>query len=749
MAGENLSSEVDERDRARQFALIFQQIPGAIWSTDRDLRITYAVGRAAREAGFDHSSVVGQTVYDIVRSRDPREPVIAHHLAALNGARASFRYQLRGRWYEVLIQPLSAGDGPIGCVGSAIDVTDRRRTEEELEESRRRLSEAQSVARIGSFEWDVVGDRITWSEEMARIHGVPPDEAAQTFDDFLSRVHPDDLQETRSAVLDAVHRRQPIEYDHRIVRRDGQVRILHTRAAPICDEGGRVVRLVGSCWDVTEQVETTRSLERTVSVLQATLHSTADGILVVDSNGAISAFNKRFLDLWHIPSDLASHGDDDALLAFVSDQLDDPGEFLRVVRDLYELPDRESFDVLRFRDGRVYERVSRPQRIGNEVVGRVWSFHDVTERERLLRSATFLSDATRLLASLDPPNALESVARMAIPYLGDGCAVDLLGFGGPRRLLAITRDPARPFALEVPRAALSGHATIFQAGDLSCMSVPMPLKEGVAGTISFVAAPHRRYTPLDLELAEELGRRAGLAIENARLLERTREALRARDEFLSIAAHEIRGPVTSIHLAVQSLIERGTPDPIKRRLLDSIERADRRLARFVDELLDVGRIQGDRLHFQYERMNLGDLVREVAGRFQEDAARAGSSLSVTIGGDLRGEWDRFRLDQVLTNLISNAIKFGLGRPIEVTAGTVDGMARVSVRDHGLGIPPDKRERIFRPFERAVPGRQYGGLGLGLYIVRTIMEGLGGEVRVDSEPGGGSTFTLTLPQKRAE
>src|SRR5690606_15186202 len=139
------------------------------------------------------------------------------HLAALNGARASFRYQLRGRWYEVLIQPLSAGDGPTGCAGSAIEVTDRRRTEEELEGGRRRLAAARSGARSGRFEWAVVGARITWSEEMARSHGVPPAEVAQACDDSRSRVRPGDLQEPRSAVPDAVHRRQPSAYDHRIV----------------------------------------------------------------------------------------------------------------------------------------------------------------------------------------------------------------------------------------------------------------------------------------------------------------------------------------------------------------------------------------------------------------------------------------------------------------------------------------------------------------------------------------------------
>src|SRR5262249_51776993 len=161
----------------------------------------------------------------------------------------------------------------------------------------------------------------------------------------------------------------------------------------------------------------------------------------------------------------------------------------------------------------------------------------------------------------------------------------------------------------------------------------------------------------DLELAEELARRAALSVENARLYQSAQEALRARDEFLSIAAHEIRGPITSIHLAVQNLQKGKLPAPANLKVLEMIERDDRRLARFVDELLDLGRIRTGRLHFTFEEVDLGTVVREVAARLGAEVARSGSSLSITTDGRPVGQWDRFRLDQVVTNLLSNAIKF--------------------------------------------------------------------------------------------
>src|SRR5205085_6699672 len=154
----------------------------------------------------------------------------------------------------------------------------------------------------------------------------------------------------------------------------------------------------------------------------ATIESTADGLLVVDRGGKVVAFNQRFVEMWRIPPELAGRGDDDALLASVVDGLEEPQAFLGRVREMYSHPEMESVDAVRFKDGRVYERYSRPQRLGGEVVGRVWSFRDVTEREGLLRRALFFADASRLLASLDVESALEGVARLSVPYVGDECA---------------------------------------------------------------------------------------------------------------------------------------------------------------------------------------------------------------------------------------------------------------------------------------------------------------------------------------
>jgi signal transduction histidine kinase len=367
------------------------------------------------------------------------------------------------------------------------------------------------------------------------------------------------------------------------------------------------------------------------------------------------------------------------------------------------------------------------------------------ERERLLSNAVFLSDATRLLASLDIEHALGDVARLAVPYLGDGCAVDFFGGdGGPRRVVAIARDPHTPMFVEVHPTVLGGNSLVYRLGSIQCLGVPLLIKGHLTGAITIRAERGRTFSSIDLALVEELGRRAAMAIDNARLYRGAEEALRARDEFLSVAAHELRGPITSIHLVVQGLLQKKMPPGALSRALEVIERQDRKLSRFIDELLDLGQFRAGRLQLRLEDVNFTDVVQTVVKRLGAEIAASGSSLTITAQPEVVGEWDKFRMDQMVTNVLSNAIKFGLGKPIQISLSTTDERARLTVRDHGIGIDASARERIFQPFERNVSARHYGGLGLGLHIVKTIVGAMGGSVGVESELGAGSTFTVELP-----
>ena len=217
--------------------------------------------------------------------------------------------------------------------------------------------------------------------------------------------------------------------------------------------------------------------------------------------------------------------------------------------------------------------------------------------------------------------------------------------------------------------------------------------------------------------------------ELARLYKEAQEAIRVRDEFLSIASHELRTPLTSLQLQIQGVLRklgRTTGDVPVSWVTERISSAFdlvAGLSRLIGNLLDISRITSRKIVLDYERFDLSALVEEVVHRHAEQFADAGCTVRVHASDPVDGYWDRMRLDQVITNLLTNASKYGRGAPVDVSVQADSATTRIAVRDQGIGIAPQDRDRIFLRFERAVSSNNYGGFGLGLWIVR-------GDRRVD-------------------
>jgi PAS domain S-box-containing protein len=262
--------------------------------------------------------------------------------------------------------------------------------------------------------------------------------------------------------------------------------------------------------------------------------------------------------------------------------------------------------------------------------------------------------------------------------------------------------------------------------------------QAVANVVS--AAISRAQMEQQLRAAERA------TIEERGRTQQAQEALRVRDEFISVAAHELRTPLTALHLKLQGLERnvRGTGTKEAQRLEAAVRQAER-LARLIDRLLDVSRISQGKLEMSLEPFDLVDLLRQVMDDFREPAAQAQTPLELEAPSSLQGCWDRLRLEQVLVNVLSNAVKYGAGKPIRIRLAGDERRVRLEVSDAGIGIPAADLDRIFGRFERASSIRHYGGLGLGLYITRHIVEGHGGTISAASTPGQGSTFTVDLPR----
>ncbi len=254
------------------------------------------------------------------------------------------------------------------------------------------------------------------------------------------------------------------------------------------------------------------------------------------------------------------------------------------------------------------------------------------------------------------------------------------------------------------------------------------------------------------DLVKGLAAQAAIAIDNAHLFQKSLDAIRTRERFLSIASHELKTPLTSLKLQVQIRkraldrgdVERFAPERLPKLFADD-EKQISRLLRLVEDMLDISRIEAGKLSLNLEPFDLCSLVREVIDRFSETIGDAGCVITL-VGNAVTGTWDRHRVEQIVTNLLTNAIKYGAGSPVVIEVRPQGDAALLSIRDQGIGIAPQDRERIFGLFERVMTSRVVAGLGLGLYIVKQLVDSHGGRISVASELGKGATFFVELPLK---
>lgn len=676
----------------------------------------------------------------------------------------------------------------------------------ELEHGKRQLTEAQELAHVGSWEWDVPNDKITWSEELHRIYGINQGEL--TFAEFVNRVHPDDRILTITTLKEAAAQHACYDLTYRIVRPDGTVRYLHGRGSTQTDETGQLTKVFGTAQDVTTQKESECKLRRYFSEIQDLYNNAPCGYHSLDADSYFVEVNdtelrllgyrreeliskKKFSELLTAESQrnfLAAfakfrHGDNQQLelelirkdgaiipiLANASPIRDDSGEVVRTRYSIVDLTERKKAE-----EERASARHAEFAR---------------AEAEGQARRSAFLSEATQILvSSLDYDEVLHRVARLAVPSVCDWCIIDLVGENGALQRVIAHRDPevektanelmkkyppsleSRGGAADVIRSGRSRLLTdmnehmISLAGGrdpeymdflrslhpASYMGVPMLVRGQAIGAINFISTETgHQFRSEDLTLAEELARRAALAVENARLYRLAREAVEVRDEFLSIASHELKTPITSLKLRLQmaqrSLAQNQAPNPEGLAKVFDISNAQvERLNSLIDDLLDVSRIQAGKLFLNPEEFELGTLVQEMVSRFSNDAMAARCPVQVIQSGPVVGKWDRTRCEQVLVNLFSNAIKYAPRNPIHISVESKGELARLTVRDFGPGIPKDKQERIFERYERVTNVRHTAGLGLGLFIVRQIIQAHHGRIWVESAPGAGCNFIVEMP-----
>ncbi|AEI67115.1 two-component sensor histidine kinase [Corallococcus macrosporus] len=412
---------------------------------------------------------------------------------------------------------------------------------------------------------------------------------------------------------------------------------------------------------------------------------------------------------------------------------------------------------------------------------------DITARKQLEQALRFLAESgPQLASSLDPRRTIATVARLAVPTLADWCVVDLVDDSGQvqavealaaspekSRLLhellsEYPHDPSRQGhvvadVLETGRSVLlpASAATAFEAAaeddrhlelirrlsPASGLIVPLRTRERILGAvILWTSESGRHYGPRDQTLAEELASRAALAIDNARLHERSEQATHLRDEVLRVVAHDLRTPLNVIALSAGTLLKRA-PEirATDTRPLETIRKAVARANRLIQDLLDVARLEAGHLSVERAPVETAAFIKEAAELHRALAEAKSIRLTTDVPEDAPALLaDPARALQVLSNLLGNAIKFTPeGGHVTVQAVPEGDMMRFSVRDTGPGIQPEHLTHLFEAFWQAAAGKKEGA-GLGLAIAKGLVDAHGGRIWVDSSPGLGSTFSFTLP-----
>ncbi|MEO5817106.1 MAG: ATP-binding protein [Gemmatimonadaceae bacterium] len=634
-----------------------------------------------RVFGYEPGALVGAQILDLIATDESREVVIQRMRS-----KSLERYEVvvKRKDGTLLTAEITGRDtmykGRPARVTTVHDVTDYKATEAMIRRRERQLAEAQTIARLGSWDWTIATNDLRGSDELYRIYGFEPNTVIAP-GQILERVHPDDAERVRAAIAGAVIDGTSFSLQHRIVRPGNDIRHFHVEGRVVFGETGTPERILGTGQDITERY--------------------------------IAELVARRLDEAHAA---------------------------RVAAETAE------------------------------------------------RRAAFLAEASRVLgSSFDYQTTLRTLTRLVVPALADYCTVDLLSREGAFQRVGVAHvnpekeqllwditkwfRPGTPIVAHLKRALDDGETTyvaeitdallaearideehgriLHEIMPRSIVAVPLSVSGKNVGVLSvYMSESKRRFTTQDVAHIEELGQRAALAVENARLFREAEEATGARDQMLGVVAHDLRNPLHTILMATALLDEGLEPGAMPQRQVAMVNRAGERMNRLIQDLLDVQRMDSGRLEIERQPVNARALLVDAHEMLRPLAEKELLSLTLAVPPMLPTiSADAHRLHQVLGNLVGNAIKFTPKHGSILLKGeALPGEVRFEVSDTGPGIAADQLPHVFGQFWQA-SRTDRRGIGLGLAIAKAIVESHDGRIWVESVLGQGSSFFFTLPTSR--
>ncbi|HEX9094343.1 MAG TPA: PAS domain S-box protein [Coriobacteriia bacterium] len=738
------------RESEQRLAQLAEQSGSFAWEVDALGLYTYVSDVTEAVVGYRPDELVGRMHFYDLHPEEGREPFKTAALAVfatkepfvnlVNEAQAK---DGRHVWLSTNGIPLLDSDGTLrGYRGSDTDITERKHAEEALRYAEARLRLLFEKDPDGIVILDPVTARpVEFNEAAHRQLGYTREEFARL---SMSEIEVEETPEQTRAHIDAVIRDGRSDFETRHRTKEGEIRNVYVTAQTIEVAGQSVYHC--SWRDVTDRAREHEQLSLALSVTDAVLESVDSGVLVVGIDGKTLRTNRKFAELWRIPDDVLASNGDAALLAHVAGELSDPEGFIDLVGRIYDDPDAEVFDEIRFKDGRTLERSSCPMTVDGVPAGRVWSFRDVTER-------TQAEDALRERNEFIETVLDNAPIGFAVNTIDDGQKV-FVGrsfeqiYGVPLRSVNSVDDYFEqvyvdPEYREEMRQRIMADMASGDASRMRWEHVPITTRTGEFKVITAINLPildQNIMVSTVQDVTEQWRAEEGLR-EAMQDLERSNKDL---EQFAYVASHDLQEPLRMVASYTELLRERyqGRLDADADDFIGFAVDGAVRMQGLLEDLLEYARVgtRGREPEPVSSQAALDEALVNLGGRIQDTKAEIViSDLPVVMA-------DETQLMRVFQNLIGNAIKFhrpNVAPRIDITAERSGDLWQFSAADNGIGIASGDLERVFEIFRRMHPRGRYPGTGIGLAVCRRIVERLGGSIWVESSGGAGTVFRFTL------
>lgn len=647
---------------------------------------------------------------------------------------------------------LDAAGNPIRLAGIVWDITDLKQISAALKVNEQRFNQALDSAEMGTWQLNLADNSVIHSTQFRVIFDLDDSDDSANADQIInSRIHPADQDAVEKVLAEAIREKKHYSHEYRVVRKNGDIRWVASKGHPTFGEDGVPVSLSGVCYDISEQKQIQFEVlekEREFKTLANTMPQLA---WMANADGFIYWYN----DNWYhytgtIESDMTGwgwksvHHPDylEKVLTMWQDAIIKGHEFE------LEFPLRKSSGEFMWFLTRV-----RPLRDENNKITKwLGTNTDIDEQKRISINLKRSQDQLQSIIN-NISEGLVLAGPRGEMHLFNPAALKLHGFTSMDEILNTLDAYPNLFRLytlegtEIPLAEWP-LSKVLRGDSFSEFEVEVERTDtGKKFYASYSGAPIK-----DQDGKVELGiltlRDVSYRIQTELDL---KKAVSSRDDFLSIASHELKTPLTSLKLQIQSAARKLSknsltdfnPENMKVLFTKNTLQIDR-LVRLVDDMLDLSRIQSGKLSYNLTYMNLRDLITDMVASFKEQFENAGCSLRLDKNEDLWGIFDRDRIEQVLTNLLTNALKYGDKKPVTVSACKQNKSALINIIDQGIGISPENYNKVFLRFERIISANEVSGLGIGLYISKQIIEAHNGKITVTSKLKHGSKFTVELP-----